>query len=331
MFCEGSIASAERMCFCDSCWLVWHLSHGTAREVEQPIVFEDEPLAIVSPECVAVGFVQAAGGFFEAGGEETPLGSADIFGEPFAELAPSDRVSLGPRPLYVGRSLREAGSCDLGVLVDEADRVVEGLCRPCLESDPVSQRSECSRCEPCGGGNVVSAEGGNGSDALSMASAVADFNKFGQELADAKVNSMDAPTAAGAALSEQSEAAAGATADTDGGFCPTVGAKGRRSRKRKGQRQPSECEALGASACEECEHGACFTCELKVFLESIRAQAYAIAHMANKPRQRVRSVLLGQCEKAAGWVARMRAQQGEQFDMAACEALLAEIEWCLMG
>jgi hypothetical protein len=177
----------------------------------------------------------------------------------------------------------------------------------------------------------VSAEGGNGSDALSMASAVADFNKFGQELADAKVNSMDAPAAAGAALSEQSEAAAGATADTDGGFCPTVGAKGRRSRKRRGQRQPSECEALGASACEECEHGACFTCELKVLLESIRAQAYASAHMANKPRQRVRSVLLGQCEKAAGWVARMRAQQGEQFDMAACEALLAEIELCLMG
>ena len=36
----------------------------------------------------------------------------------------------------------------------EADRVVEGLCRPCLVSDPVSQRSECCRCEPCGGGKV---------------------------------------------------------------------------------------------------------------------------------------------------------------------------------
>ncbi len=35
-------------------------------------------------------------------------------------------------------------------------------------------------------------------------------------------HSMDAPAAAGAALSEQSEAAAGATADTDGGICPAV-------------------------------------------------------------------------------------------------------------
>ena len=142
------------MCFCDSCWLVWHLSHGTACEVEQPIVFEDEPLAIVSPECVAVGFVQAAGGFFEAGGEETPLGSADIFGEPVAELAPSDRASLGPGPLYVDRNLREAGSCDLRVFDAEADRVVEGLCRACLVSGPASQRSECGRCEPCGSGKV---------------------------------------------------------------------------------------------------------------------------------------------------------------------------------
>ena len=75
----------------------------------------------------------------------------------------------------------------------------------------------------------------------------------------------------------------------------------------------------------------CFTCELRVCLESIRAQAYASAHLANKPRQRVRSILLGQYERAAGWVARLRAQQGEQFDMAACEALLAEIELCLMG
>ena len=133
------------------------------------------------------------------------------------------------------------------------------------------------------------------------------------------------PAAAEAALSEQSEAAAGATADTDGGICPTVVAKGRRSRKRTGQQQLLEEEALGASACETCEHGTCFTCELRVFLESIRAQAYASAHMANKPRQR------GQCEKTAGWVAQMRAQQGEQFDTAACEALLAEIELCLMG
>ena len=166
---------------------------------------------------------------------------------------------------------------------------------------------------------------------MSMASAVADFNKCGQELADAKVDSMDALAAAGAALSERSEAAAGATADTDGGFCPTVGAKGRRTRKRRGQREPSECEASGASACEECEHGACFTCELKGLLESFRAQAYASAHLANKPRQRVRSVMLEQCEEAAGWVAQVRAQQGQQFDMAACEALLAEIELCLTG
>ena len=148
---------------------------------------------------------------------------------------------------------------------------------------------------------------------------------------DSSVDSMYVPAAAEAALSEQSEAAAGATADTDGGSCPTVAAKGRRSRKHTGQRQLLEEEALGASACEACEHGTCFTCELKVFLESIRAQAYASAHMANKPRQRVRSVLLEQCEKAAGWVAQVRAQQGQQFDMAACEALLAEIELCLMG
>ena len=114
MFCEGSIASAERMCFCDSCWLVWHLSHGTACEAEQPIVFEHEPLAIVSPECVAVGFVQAAGGCLEAGGEETPLGSADIFREPFAEPAPSDRVSLGPRPLYVDRTSARLGPATWG-------------------------------------------------------------------------------------------------------------------------------------------------------------------------------------------------------------------------
>ena len=188
-----------------------------------------------------------------------------------------------------------------------------------------------SELEERAGTHVVNAEGGNGSDALSMASAGADFNKFGQELSDAKVDSMDFPAAAEAALSEQSEAAAGATADTDGGSCPTVVAKGRRSRRRTGQRQLLEEEALGASACEACEHGTCFTCELKVFLESIRAQAYASAHMANKPRQRVRSVLQGQCEKTAGWVAQMRAQQAEQFDTAACEALLAEIELCLMG
>ena len=80
--------------------------------------------------------------------------SSDDFGEPFAKLAPSDRASLGPGPLYVDRNLREAGSCDLGVFDAEADRVVEGLCRPCLVSDPVSQRSECCRCEPCGGGKV---------------------------------------------------------------------------------------------------------------------------------------------------------------------------------
>ena len=104
-------------------------------------------------------------------------------------------------------------------------------------------------------------------------------------------------------------------------------AKGRRSRKRTGQRQLLEGEALGASACEACEHGMCFTC----CLESIRAQAYASAHLANKPRQRVRSVLLRLCEKTAGWVAQLRAQQAEQFDTAACEALLAEIELCLMG
>ena len=73
------------------------------------------------------------------------------------------------------------------------------------------------------------------------------------------------------------------------------------------------------------------TCELKVFLESFRAQAYASAHLAKKPRQRVRSVVLEQYEKAAGWVTRLRAQQGEQIGVAACEALLAEIELCLMG
>ena len=77
----------------------------------------------------------------------------------------------------------------------------------------------------------------------------------------------------------------------------------------------------------------CFISELKVLLELMRAQAYAIAiaQLANKPRQRVRSVLLGQYERTAGLVARLRAQQGEQFDMAACEALLCEIELCLMG
>ena len=202
------------------------------------------------------------------------------------------------------------------------------------------------RCEPCGGGklvaclpgtarasgqHVVNAEGGYGSDALSMASAGADFNKFRKGLSDAKVDSMYFPAAAKAALSEQPEAAAEATADTDGGICPTVVARGRRSRKRTGQRQLLEEEALGASACEACEHGMCFTCEPRVCLESIRAQAYASAHLANKPRQRVRNVVLGQCEKTAGWVAQMRAQQGDQFDTAACEALLAEIELCLMG
>ncbi len=123
---------------------------------------------------------------------------------------------------------------------------------------------------------------------------------------------------------------AGRCAETDGGICPTVVAKGRRSRKRTGQRQPLEEEALGASACEACEHGMCFTCELKVILESIRAQAYASAHMANKPRQRFRTAMQGKCEKMAGLVAQMRAQQAEQFDSAACEALLAEIELCLM-
>ena len=34
------------------------------------------------------------------------------------------------------------------------DVVVEGLCRPCLESDPFSQMAECCRCEPCDGGKV---------------------------------------------------------------------------------------------------------------------------------------------------------------------------------
>ena len=33
-----------------------------------------------------------------------------------------------------------------------ADRVVEGWCRSCIESDPVSQLAECCRCEPCDGG-----------------------------------------------------------------------------------------------------------------------------------------------------------------------------------
>jgi hypothetical protein len=148
---------------------------------------------------------------------------------------------------------------------------------------------------------------------------------------DSSVDSMYVPAAAEAALSEQSEAAAGAIADTDGGSCPTVVAKGRRSRKRTGQRQLLEEEALGASACEACEHGMCFTCKLKGFLESERAQAYAIAHLANKPRQRMRSALLRRCEKTAGWIAQLRAQQAEQVDTAACEALLAEIELCLMG
>jgi hypothetical protein len=210
------------------------------------------------------------------------------------------------------------------------------------------------RCEPCGGGflvacvlatarasgqpsegragtHVVNAEGGNGSEALSKASAGADFNKFRKGLSDAKVDSMYFPAAAKAALSEQPEAAAEATADTDGGICPTVVVKGRRSRKRSGQRQLLEEEALGASACEACEDGVRFTCELKFLLESIRDEAYASAHLANKPRQSVRSVLLRQCEKTAGWVAHLRAQQAQQFDMAAYEALLAEIELCLMG
>ena len=40
----------------------------------------------------------------------------------------------------------------MGVFDADADRVVEGLCRPCLESDPVSQLAECCRCEPCDGG-----------------------------------------------------------------------------------------------------------------------------------------------------------------------------------
>ena len=55
-----------------------------------------------------------------------------------------------PGPLTVGRNLREAGSCNLGVFDAAADRgvshaapvievVVEGLCRPCHESDPYSQ------------------------------------------------------------------------------------------------------------------------------------------------------------------------------------------------
>ena len=115
---------------------------------------------------------------------------------------------------------------------------------------------------------------------------------------------MDFPAAAEAALSEQSEAAAGATADTDGGICPTVVAKGRRSRKRTGQRQLLEGEALGASACEACEHGMCFTCELRVCLESIRAQAYASAHLANKPRQRVRMSCKGSARKRRAWLHR---------------------------
>ena len=42
----------------------------------------------------------------------------------------------------------------MGVFDADADRVVEGLCRPCLESDPVSQLAECCRCEPCDGGKV---------------------------------------------------------------------------------------------------------------------------------------------------------------------------------
>ena len=80
-----------------------------------------------------------------------------------------------------------------------------------------------------------------------------------------------------------------------------------------------------------CEHGMCFTCELKAILESIRAQADASAHLATKPIQRLCIALQGQCEKFAGLVAQLRAQQAEQFDTAACEALLAEIELCLMG
>jgi hypothetical protein len=80
--------------------------------------------------------------------------SSDGFGESFAKLAPSDRVLFVPGPLSVDRNLREAGSCNLGVFDAEADRVVEGLCRPCLESDPVSQLAECCRCEPCDGGKV---------------------------------------------------------------------------------------------------------------------------------------------------------------------------------
>ncbi len=42
----------------------------------------------------------------------------------------------------------------MGVFDSDADRVVEGLRRPCLGSDPVSQLAECCRCEPCDGGKV---------------------------------------------------------------------------------------------------------------------------------------------------------------------------------
>ena len=47
---EGDLASAERTCFCDSCWLVWHLSHGTACEAVALTAGEGEPLALGPPE-----------------------------------------------------------------------------------------------------------------------------------------------------------------------------------------------------------------------------------------------------------------------------------------
>ena len=71
VFCEGDLASAERTCFWDSCWLVWHLSHGTA--------------------CEAVALTAGEG-------ELLASGPSELLDEPLVE------GGLGRRPVILGRS-----------------------------------------------------------------------------------------------------------------------------------------------------------------------------------------------------------------------------------
>ena len=66
VYCEGDLASAERTCFCDSCWLEWHLSHGSACEAVPLTVCEGEPAALGPPELLDE-FLVASGTGMPAG------------------------------------------------------------------------------------------------------------------------------------------------------------------------------------------------------------------------------------------------------------------------